>query len=151
MNIRFYNARILSMKDGDDVYEGEVWVRGNRIDYAGPAKETDQEWDKEIDCQKNLLMPGFKNAHTHSGMTAFRSLADDLNLQDWLNNMIFPREALMTGEDIYWLTELAILEYLTSGVTLIGDMYLTPETILDACARMGMRCDIVSGLNKFGP
>ena len=96
-------------------------------------------------------MPGFKNVHTHSGMTAFRSLADDLNLQDWLNNMIFPREAVMTGEDVYWLTKLAILEYLTTGVTLIADMYLTPETILEACDEMGMRCEMVSGLNKFGP
>ena len=151
MNIRFYNARILTMKDGEDIFEGEVWVKGNRIEYAGPAKTSDTVWDKEIDCNGSLLMPGFKNVHTHSGMTAFRSLADDLNLQDWLNDMIFPREAVMTGEDIYWLTKLAILEYLTSGVTLIGDMYLTPETIFDACVEMGMRCDIVSGLNKFGP
>ena len=151
MNIRFYNARIMTMKDGVDVFEGELWVKGNRIDYIGESKSSDVIWDKEIDCEKNLLMPGFKDVHTHSGMTAFRSLADDLNLQDWLNNMIFPREAVMSGEDIYWLTKLAILEYLTTGVTLIADMYLTPETILDSCADMGMRCEIVSGLNKFGP
>ena len=96
-------------------------------------------------------MPGFKNAHTHSAMTVFRSLCDDYNLQDWLNNEIFPREANMTGEDCYELTKLAILEYLTSGITAIGDMYLTPETIADACHDMGMRCVLVSGLNKFGP
>ena len=62
-------------------------------------------WEREIDCEGNILMPGFKNAHSHSGMTAFRSLADDLNLQDWLNTMIFPREAKMTGEDCYVLDE----------------------------------------------
>ena len=151
MNIRFYNARILTMKDGEDIFEGELWVNDNKIEYIGEPKASSISWDKEIDCSKNLLMPGFKNVHTHSGMTAFRSLADDLNLQDWLNNMIFPREAVMTGDDIYWLTKLAILEYLTSGVTLIADMYLTPETIYDACVDMGMRCELVSGLNKFGP
>ena len=151
MNIRFYNARILTMVDGEDIFEGEIWVKGNKIAFIGEAKENSESWDEEIDCNKNLLMPGFKNAHTHSGMTAFRSLADDLNLQDWLNNMIFPREAVMTGEDVYWLTKLAILEYLTTGVTLIADMYLTPDTILDACDEMGMRCEMVSGLNKFGP
>ncbi|MBP5415130.1 MAG: amidohydrolase [Lachnospiraceae bacterium] len=151
MNIRLYNARILTMVDGEDIFEGELWVKDNKIAYIGESKDSSESWDKEIDCQKNLLMPGFKNAHTHSGMTAFRSLADDLNLQDWLNNMIFPREAVMTGEDVYWLTKLAILEYLTTGVTLIGDMYLTPDTILDACDEMGMRCEMVSGLNKFGP
>jgi 5-methylthioadenosine/S-adenosylhomocysteine deaminase len=96
-------------------------------------------------------MPGFKDAHAHSAMTVFRSMCDDYNLQDWLNQEIFPREAKMTGEDCYELTRLAILEYLTSGITAIGDMYLTPETIADACREMGMRCVLVSGLNKFGP
>lgn len=151
MKTRLYNARILSMIEGEDIYFGEVWVDGNKITYVGPQKDSDIIFDESIDCNGNVLMPGFKDAHTHSGMTAFRSLADDLNLQDWLNNMIFPREAVMTGEDVYWLTKLAILEYLTTGITMIADMYLTPDTIRDACVEMGMRCDIVSGLNKFGP
>ena len=153
MNIRFYNARVLTMVDGQDLFEGEVWVSDNKIAYVGDGTDTPSApiWDREVDCEGNVLMPGFKNAHTHSAMTVFRSLADDLNLQDWLNTMIFPREAKMTGEDCYTLTKLAILEYLTSGVTAIGDMYLTPETIADACAEMGMRCVLVSGLNMFGP
>jgi len=152
MKIRFYNARVLTMKENEELFLGEVWTENNRISYVGPEKKDVKEnFDREIDCKQNVLMPGFKNAHTHSGMTAFRSLADDLNLQDWLNTMIFPREAQMTGEDCYELTKLAILEYLTSGVTAIGDMYLTPETIADACSEMGMRCVLVSGLNKFGP
>ena len=152
MKIRLYNALILTMADNDELFEGEIWVENNIITYVGKKNDNQKpSFDKEIDCEGNVLMPGFKNAHTHSGMTAFRSLADDLNLQDWLNNMIFPREAMMTGEDIYWLTKLAILEYLTTGVTLIGDMYLEPKGIADACEEMGMRCEIVSGLNKFGP
>lgn len=153
MNIRFYNARVLTMKEGEELFEGEVWVADNKIAYVGDGKCSivPLKWDREVDCKGNVLMPGFKNAHTHSAMTVFRSLADDLNLQDWLNTMIFPREAKMTGEDCYTLTKLAVLEYLTSGVTAIGDMYLTPETIADACIDMGMRCVLVSGLNKFGP
>ncbi len=152
MNIRFYNARILSMKENEPIMQGELWVQDNRILYVGDGKiKNSLEWDREIDCEGNILMPGFKNAHAHSGMTAFRSLADDLNLQDWLNTMIFPREAKMTGEECYHLTKLANLEYLTSGITAIADMYLTPETIADACNEMGMRCVLVSGLNKFGP
>ena len=153
MNIRFYNARIMTMEESGVIMEGEIWVKENRIYYVGNGEQTPDvlTWDREIDCQKNLLMPGFKNAHTHSAMTVFRSLCDDYNLQDWLNNEIFPREANMTGEDCYELTKLAILEYLTSGITAIADMYLTPETIADACHDMGMRCVLVSGLNKFGP
>ena len=131
MNIRLYNARIMTMEEPGAIREGEIWISGSVISYVGKAKEQKEEliWDREIDCNKNLLMPGFKNAHTHSAMTVFRSLCDDYNLQDWLNNEIFPREANMTGEDCYELTKLAILEYLTSGVTAIGDMYLTPEPL----------------------
>ncbi len=152
MTLRLYNARILSMVEGQDIFTGEIIVEGNKISYVGESDKAPKvAADREIDCMGNVLMPGFKNCHTHSGMTAFRSLADDLNLQDWLYNEIFPREAKMDGEDCYWLTKLAILEYLTSGVTAIEDMYLTPETIADACQEMGMRCELVSGLNKFGP
>lgn len=152
MNIRFYNARILTMNGSFELVEGELWTKEERIAYVGPAKNAEGvEWDKEIDCEGNVLMPGFKNAHTHSGMTAMRSFADDMPLQEWLNTKIFPLEARMTEEDNYDLTQLAILEYLTTGVTSIFDMYLSPKDIAQACIDMGMRCVLVSGLNKFGP
>lgn len=152
MNIRFYNARILTMKDGCNLLEGELWTQNEKIIYVGPSKEAGEiKWDREIDCQGNVLMPGFKNAHTHSGMTAMRSFADDMPLQEWLNTKIFPLEAKMTEADNYELTQLAILEYLTTGVTSIFDMYLSPKDIAQACIDMGMRCVLVSGLNKFGP
>ncbi len=151
MNIRLYNARILTMAEGQDIFLGEIWVKEHRIVYVGPTgkKEADFVWDREIDCNQNLLMPGFKNAHTHSGMTLLRSYADDLPLDQWLNQQIFPVEAQMTAEDIYELTKLAILEYLSSGITAAFDMYLTPESIAKAFEDMGMRCVQVSALNNF--
>lgn len=150
MTKRLYNAKILTMVEGEELFDGEIHIDENKITYVGPQTHG-KTFDEEIDCEGNLLLPGFKNAHTHSGMTAFRSLADDLNLQDWLNNEIFPREAKMTADDVYWLSQLAYLEYLTSGITACGDMYLTPESILEASVDFGMRCQMVSGLNKFGP
>ena len=80
-NIRFYNARILDVENGS-ILEGELHVEGNTISYIG----TDvilKEFDEEIDCNGNLLMPGFKNAHTHSAMTFLRSYCDDASLQTW--------------------------------------------------------------------
>ncbi len=158
MNIRFYNAKILTMQDMT-VLEGELWVQDEKILYVGDGSDVDtvyqelsQEsivWNREIDCEGNLLMPGFKNAHTHSGMTLLRSYADDMPLAEWLNDRVFPIEAKMDGEMIYHLTKLAILEYLTSGITAVFDMYLTPETIARACVDMGMRCVQVSGQNNF--
>ena len=159
MNIRLYNARILTMEKNRDIFKGEIWIKNNKIAYIADDTQLQWEqdkkkfprivWDIEIDCEENLLMPGFKNAHTHSGMTFLRSYADDVPLQTWLNEKVFPLEAKLTGEDIYELTRLAVLEYLTSGVTSIFDMYLTPDTIAEACMDMGMRCVLAGGVNNF--
>ncbi|MCR5223420.1 MAG: amidohydrolase [Lachnospiraceae bacterium] len=150
MNIRFYNARILTMQD-TMLMEGELHVKDGKISYIGSENEPDVKWDREIDCKRNLLLPGFKNAHTHSGMTLMRTYADGLPLQEWLETKIFPLEAKMSPSDVALLSKLAILEYLTSGVTAVFDMYLTPESIADAFVECGMRLVQVSGINKFGP
>ena len=85
MSIRFYNCRILSMKD-DKITEGELWTDNDKISYIGPAKDkAGITFEREIDCKGNLLMPGLKNAHTHSAMTFSRSLADEYCLNDWLH------------------------------------------------------------------
>ena len=140
MNTRLYNAKILTMENGAGITEGEIWVEGNKISYIGKDKPSDIKWDEQIDIKGNLLMPGFKDAHTHSGMTCLRSMADDLPLDRWLNEQIFPREAKLSPEDIYHCTRLAVLEYLTSGITAAFDMYLTPETVADAMEDTGFRC-----------
>lgn len=159
MNIRLFNARILTMEEEREIFSGEVWVSGDRILYVGEGRNSDEIfreldipiiiWDREIDCKGNLLMPGFKDAHTHSGMTLLRSFADDLPLDQWLNQQIFPVEALLTGDEIRELTKLAVLEYLTSGITAVFDMYLTPDTIFEAFDAMGMRGVQVGGVNNF--
>ena len=75
--------------------------------------------------------------------------AENLPLQAWLNEQIFPMEAKLTGEDIYELSKLAILEYLTSGITANFDMYLTPETIARASSDMGFRTVLCGAVNDF--
>lgn len=151
MNIRFYNARILPLVDGSlELVEGELWVQGNRIAYVGPRRPFDGVWDREIDVQGNLLMPGFKNAHTHSPMTFLRSYADDLPLHDWLNRQVFPMEAKLSGEDCYWQSRLAILEYLTSGITANFDMYFHPDQVAQASIDSGFRTVLCGDINDFG-
>lgn len=159
MKIRLYHARILTMEEGREIFQGEIHIQDGQILYVGEGSpqengegkspERPVKWDREVDCEGNLLMPGFKDAHTHSGMTLLRSYADDLPLDEWLNHKIFPVEAKMSGEDIYELSKLAVLEYLTSGITAVFDMYLTPETIADAFDKMGMRCVQVGAVNNF--
>ena len=161
MNIRFYNARILTMAEPIDVFMGELLTEGNKIAFVGDAAAAKQyleerekagkklSLEREIDCKANLIMPGFKNAHTHSGMTFLRSIADDMPLLDWLHKQIFPREDLVTAEDLIPLTKLANLEYLTSGITACFDMYLDNDAVAEACEETGMRCVQVGGINDF--
>ena len=157
MSIRIYNARILTMEEGQPLFLGEVHVQGNKITYVGPVLSAEElleraggiEWEREIDAKGNVIMPGFKNAHTHSAMTFLRSYADDLPLLEWLNEQIFPMEAKLSEDDIYHLSKLAIMEYLTSGITANFDMYLTPDTIAKASVDCGFRTVLVGGLNNF--
>lgn len=160
MNIRFYNAKILTLEEQHkfNITEGELWVKGDTICYIGDGKNSSEVckgedviiWDREIDAAGNLLMPGFKNAHTHTGMTFLRSYADDLPLQDWLNEQVFPREGQLKEEDVYWLNILGIMEYLTSGITSNFDMYMFPPMDAKAAADTGFRTVQTSGLNNFG-
>ncbi|MBQ7679801.1 MAG: amidohydrolase [Butyrivibrio sp.] len=159
--IRFRHARILTMCPGQEVFRGELWTKDERIDFIGEEAAAEKElqrrqtagkeiaFDEVIDCAGDLLMPGFKNAHTHSAMCLMRSAADDLPLSEWLNQQIFPVEAQLTGDDIYTLTKLTIMEYLTSGMTGCMEMYLTPETVADACRDAGFRCVQVGAMNNF--
>lgn len=153
MKIRLYNARILSMVEGQDIFSGEIHIEDSHIIYIGTTPDANQlsacSFDKEIDCRQNLLMPGFKNAHTHSGMSLLRSLADDKPLNSWLYDDIFPVEAKLTGEDIYWASQLSVLEYLTSGITACFDMYMEQEWVARAMDDMGFRCVQTGGVNDF--
>ena len=145
--IRFYNGKVLTLKNRTKITDDEVWTDGKQIVYVG--KNCKEKADKEINLHGNLLMPSFKNAHTHSAMTFARSLADDLPLQPWLYDMIFPMEAKLTADDIYHLSMLAFLEYLTSGISACFDMYYFPEAMAKASVDFGFRTVMTSGLNNF--
>lgn len=145
--IRFYNGRLLSFKNGFEITDDEVWTNGSEIAFVG--KNHDKKADREIDLNGNLLMPAFKNAHTHSAMTFARSLADDLPLQPWLYDMIFPMEAKLDESDIYTLSRLAFLEYLSSGISACFDMYYYPEAMAKASVDAGFRTVMCGAVNNF--
>lgn len=147
--IRFYNGRVL---EGLDVTENEVWVSDSRIVYVGSRKEEMPVFEREIDLGGDLLMPGFKNAHTHSGMTFLRSLADDLPLQDWLFKQVFPREARLNPERLVAFSKAAFLEYLANGVTACFDMYYYTDefaALADAWGFRAVICDALSANNDW--
>ena len=148
MKLRFYNAKILTMLD-NTVINGELHTENERISYIG-APNGAKDFDREIDLNGNLIIPGFKDAHTHTAMTFLRSFADDMPLSDWLNKQVFPREAKLTEEAIYVFTQLGNMEYLTSGITSSFDMYFKLPSYAKANIDMGFRTVICGSINDFG-
>lgn len=145
MMLRIYNARIWTGKTFID--GGELWTEDGKIRLVSQVSPLILlPWDREIDAKGNLIIPTFKNAHAHSPMVFLRSEADDMVLNDWLFKQVFPREAKLTPDDCYWLTRLAILEYLSSGMSVASDMYFHLESIADACVDSGFRNVILEGV-----
>lgn len=148
MKMRFYNARIITM-NGREIINGELHTDGDTITYVG-AEAKPGDFDKEVDCGGDVLMPGFKNAHTHTAMTFSRSLSDEYQLNDWLFKAIFPREAKLTADYVYWLSKLGFAEYLSGGVTSCFDMYFERDAQAKSAVETGIRNVFVGGVNDFG-
>lgn len=145
--IRFYGGKVMTLNNNFDITNDEVWIDGGKIVYVG--KEKPAKFTREINLNGNLLMPSFKNAHTHSAMTFGRTLSDGLPLDRWLNEKIFPLEAKLTAEDIYSLSQLAFLEYLTSGISACFDMYYFPDAMARASVDFGFRTVMCGAINNF--
>ena len=144
--IRFYNGYVLAMDDFMEPEKKEVWVDGDTILHVGASDPRDLPvFEREIDLHGDLVMPSFKNAHAHSGMTFLRSYADDLPLQKWLFDKVIPCEQKLTPEDIYDLTRLGFLESIRSGITASMEMYYHRPSIAQAGVDMGYRTVLAGG------
>ena len=104
------------------------------------------EGDEVIDGSGFLLCPPLINAHTHAAMTLFRGFGDDRPLMDWLENYIWPAEAKLEPEDVYWGTRLAAAEMLRSGTTKFVDMYWHSSEVARAARDTGIRAVVSSVL-----
>lgn len=142
------------LKGGDvlcadgQVRQTDLAISGSIIAQVGNINETA---DRIIDCRDKLLIPGFVNTHTHAAMTLFRSYADDMMLMDWLQTKIWPAEENLTGEDVYWGTQLAIAEMLKSGTTCFADMYFFMPEVAKAVAESGIRAVLARGMAGVAP
>ena len=104
------------------------------------------EADTIIDGTGMVALPGFVNAHTHAAMTLFRGMADDIPLDSWLNNIIWPAEEKLTSEDVYWGVKLALIEMIKSGTTAFADMYFLMDEAVEAIAESGIRASLSMGM-----
>lgn len=128
-----------------EVVTGDIGIEGGRILFCG-TRPDDWTAGESVDCGGKLVVPGMVNAHTHAAMTLFRCYADDMALLDWLQQKIWPAEANLTAEDVYWGTQLAIAEMLASGTTAFADMYFFMDQVARACVETGMRASLARGL-----
>lgn len=127
-----------------------IAVEGDKIKAIGEVP-ADFSVDMTIDGKGKLAIPGFVNAHTHVSMTLLRSYADDMRLMDWLENKIWPIEAKMKKEDIYWGAMLGIAEMIKSGTTAFADMYGDMEMVAKAVEESGMRAALSRGIIGTAP
>ena len=128
-----------------------IAIADDRIVAVGDVPE-DFQAEKIIDGTQHFAIPGFVNAHTHASMTLLRSYADDMKLMDWLEQMIWPIEAKLYSDDIYWGAMLAAVEMIRSGTTAFADMYGPDmERVAEVVDVSGLRGVLSRGLIGVAP
>ena len=131
---------------------GHVLVSKGRIvsvTEAGAEQSADLNLkaDKIISGHKRMaVLPGFVNAHTHAAMTLVRGLGEEAPLIEWLTEKVWPVEAKLTAEHIYWGTLSAILEMLATGTTCFADMYFEMDRVAEAALQTGIRAALCRGM-----
>jgi 5-methylthioadenosine/S-adenosylhomocysteine deaminase len=138
--------RDVTLLDGST---GHLGIVGNRISYIAPDLPPD-EATRTIDGADRLALPGLVNAHTHAAMVLFRGYGDDMPLMPWLEERIWPAEAKLTDEDVYWGTRLACAEMIRTGTTLFNDMYWKVPNAIRAVDDAGLRATVSGGLISGG-
>lgn len=110
------------------------------------SDESEFQMDRVIDGTNHLVLPGLVNCHTHLGMTLFRGYANDMPLWDWLSKRIWPLEDQLVAEDVYWASQLSIMEMVKSGTTTFSDMYFFMDATARAVEISGIRAMLSRGL-----
>jgi len=147
------NCHLITMDRANTSYEnGAIVIEGGKIidvgdEFSVTAKYKDAE---TIDAGGGIVVPGFIDTHTHSAMTLFRGMADDLPLMDWLNNHIFPAESKFVNREFVRDGALiAAAEMIHSGITTFLDMYFFQNEAAKVFKRAGMRAFLSEGLINF--
>ncbi|MBM4240533.1 MAG: amidohydrolase family protein [Euryarchaeota archaeon] len=134
---------------GDEIKKGSVLIENDKIvDITDNINSNDA--DEVISGDKKVLIPGLVNTHTHLSMTLMRGLADDLALETWLNEHIWPVEANLTGDHCYAGALLGCVEMIKSGTTTFNDMYFFMDYVAKAVKEAGLRCLLSHGMIDLG-
>lgn len=151
MSILIKNSTLVSMDETKDKIQEnmDILIEGKNITKIG--KNLNDSAEKVIDAKGKVVMPGLINTHTHVPMSIFRETLDGYTLQDWLNKKIWPMEAKLTEDDIYWSSLLSFLEMVKTGCTTINDMYFITDSIIKSETEVGIRLQTTRTLMGIGP
>lgn len=145
------NATIITMNEQNEVIEkGALAFENGSITYIGEVPRDVSSYDEVIDAQENYVLPGLINTHGHTPMSLLRGFADDLPLQEWLEDKIWPLEAKYTKEHAKWGTYLSLLEMVKTGTTTFVDMYDNMDEVAKAVDESGMRARLCRGIIGLG-
>jgi 5-methylthioadenosine/S-adenosylhomocysteine deaminase len=143
------NATLLA-ETGYEKGNWHILVENKRI--ASITKDLpDTAGTEVIDAKGNLLIPGFYNAHCHAAMTLFRGYGEDLPLQRWLEERIFPAEDRLNYKNVTVATRLAIAEMLKGGIVSFSDMYMFQDAVAEVVLETGMKANLSRALVSFSP
>ncbi len=149
MRLKIKNGKIMHQEKG--IIAGDILIENGVIVSCGDEDSRDYSADRELEAENCLALPGLVNCHTHAGMVYTRGYADDLPLMTWLEDYIWPLEAKLTPEDIYWGSLLAIAEMISSGTTTFADMYFAMDQVGKAVQESGIRAVLSWGLVGLQP
>ncbi len=139
--------------DAGLIDDAQILVAGGRITAIGNATDVDAPESTAIDvidAQNSIILPGLVNTHTHAAMTLFRGMADDLPLNEWLFENVFPaEERTLNDESVYYGTLLACLEMMASGTTCMADGYFFEDAVVRAVQEAGLRGLLAQGIIDF--
>jgi len=120
----------------------DVLIEGNRFSRIAESGMEAPAGAEVVDCRGFAVFPAFYNGHTHAAMSLLRGYADDMPLQKWLQEYIWPFEAKLTGADIEIACRLAFLEMIKSGTVFFADMYWHRERTIKVVEEMGIRAAV---------
>lgn len=145
------NGTFAVLDEKNPIVHGYMLIEGDTISYIGEERPEGVEGAETFDGKGLLFMPGLVNSHGHTAMSLLRGYGDDMVLQEWLEQKMWPMEAKFTPENVYWGASLSVLEMVKGGTTTFLDMYDHMDQVGKVVEESGIRGVLTRGVIGLCP